>query len=335
MRTEFKLAMALLLFATPAVAGGNAGRTPTTTHFKTTNLVSNQAGKAKNTDPNLVNAWGVAQASASEPLWVADNGTGLATVYSQGKGQNEQIVVTIPKGNPTGIAFVPSNTGFQITENGKSGDAQFLFDSDAGLISGWNSSVDAKNAVIGYTSTGSNFTGLAIDPTSKLIFAADFANNAVQVIDSTWKLKTSFTDTSLPAGYAPYNVAIINGNVYVTFASFSNGAGYVDVFSESGTLQQQLIAKGKLFLPWGLAVAPSTFGTFAGALLVGNLGNGEVNAYTLSSGKFLGTLSNAKGKPLKIDELWALDAAPKGAITFSAGPNGYADGLIGLITPLK
>jgi uncharacterized protein (TIGR03118 family) len=332
MRTEIKLALVLLLMASPAVAAGKAGKAPKATYFTVTNLVSNQSGMAKNTDTNLINPWGLSQASASSPLWVSDNGTGLSTVYQQGTGNNEGLVVTIPNGSPTGTVYVPSGTGFEITENGKSADATFLFDSDTGYITGWNSSVDATNAVVAYSSTSSNYTGLAIDSSSKLLFATDFANNAVQVFDNTFTLKTSFTDTSLPAGFAPYNVAVINGDLYVTFASFGSNKGYVDVFDESGNLQKHLIKGNKLDIPWGLAVAPTSFGKYAGALLVGNLGNGQINAYNISSGKRLGTLSTAKGKPIVEDGLWSLDAAPSGDITFSAGPNGYADGLIGLIT---
>lgn len=331
MRTEFKLALALIIMASPAIAGGKAKKVPGT-FFAVTNLVSNQSGVAANTDPNLVNPWGLSQESMSAPLWVSDNGTGLSTVYQQGTGKVDSTVVAIPNGSPTGTVYVPPGTGFQISESGKKADATFLFDSETGYISGWNSSVDAKNAIVGYTSTGSNFTGLALDPSSKLLFAADFANNAVQVIDNTFTLKKTFTDTSLPAGFAPYNVAVINGDLYVTFASFSSSKGYVDVFDESGNLLQNLISLGKLNIPWGLAVAPSTFGKFAGALLVGNLGNGHINAYNISTGAHLGTLSTALRHPIKEDGLWALDAAPSGDITFSAGPNGYANGLIGLIS---
>ena len=332
MRTEFKLAMAVLLLASPALAGGRAGKAPRGTFFTITNLVSNQTGVANNTDPNLINPWGLSQSGASSPLWVSDNGTGLSTVYQQGTGKNQGIVVTIPNGSPTGTVYVPPGTGFQIKENGKMADATFLFDSNSGYVTGWNQGVDATNAVVAYQSQGSDFTGLAIDPSSKLLFAADFANNGVQVLNNTFVLQTTFTDTSLPSGYNPYNVAIISGNVYVTFAKFGSSGGYVDVFSESGALQQQLIAKGKLDAPWGLAIAPSTFGKFASALLVGNLGNGEINAYNITTGAYIGTLSTARRQPIKIDGLWALDAAPSGDITFSAGPNGYANGLIGLIS---
>lgn len=336
MRGTFCFAFGLLLLTSPAFAGASSHTPPAAPHFKITNLVSNQAGKAKVTDPNLINPWGMAQGPGSDPIWVSDNGTGLSTVYQQGTGKNSGIVVNIPGGSPTGTVYLSPGSGFQITENGNSGDAEFLFDSNAGIISGWNPSVDAKNAVVAYTSSSSNFTGLAVDLSSKLLFAADFANNAVDVFNNSFQLQTTFTDTSLPQGFAPFNVAIINGNVYVAFASQSGGnSGYVDVFSESGTLMQQLIAKGKLDAPWGLAIAPSTWGSFAGALLVGNLNNGEINAYTLSSGSYLGTLSNKKGKAFKISGLWALDAVPSGDITFCAGSNGYADGLVGLITVVK
>lgn len=339
MRITIGVAIGLLLLASPALSAGKPAKAPKGTYFTITNLVSNQSGQAENTDPNLVNPWGLSQLSSSFPLWVADNGTGLSTVYAQGTGKNEGIVVTIPSGTPTGTVSVPSGTGFEVTENGKSADAAFLFDNQAGQISGWASSVDSKNAIVAYTSQGSDFTGLALDSSNKLLFAADNANNGVQVLSSTWSLQTTFTDASLPKGFAPFNVAVFNGSVYVTFAptgaaarreSGSSG-GYVDVFNESGSLTQQLIAKGKLNAPWGLAVAPSTFGAFAGALLVGNLGNGEINAYNMSTGAYIGTLSKKKRKPIKIDGLWALDAAPSGDITFSAGPNFYADGLIGLI----
>jgi uncharacterized protein (TIGR03118 family) len=175
-----------------------------------------------------------------------------------------------------------------------------------------------------------------------LLFAADFANNAVDVFNNTFQLQTAFTDSSLPKGFAPFNVAIINGDVYVAFAEQGGagkrpkgGSGYVDVFDESGTLQQQLIANGALDAPWGLAIAPSAWGSFAGSLLVGNLNNGKINAYNLSSDKLLGTLASKKGKAIVIPDLWALDAVPNGDITFSAGSNGYADGLIGLISVEK
>lgn len=330
MRRHHLAAFGLVLLGYPALA-----QAPAATAFKIVNLVSDQAGKAKNTDPNLVNAWGLAQGPGKDPIWVADNGTGLSTVYAQGSGTVQNLVVTIPDGVPTGVVYAPS-IGFKVSESGKSGDSAFIFDSEAGVISGWNSSVNPTNAVIAVdnSSKGAGYTGLALDTKSKLLFAANFSQNQVEVYNTKWKLTNTFTDTTL-SGYGPYNVAIINGSVYVTFVNFSAGGGYVDVFSESGTLQQQLVVNGKLNLPWGLTIAPSTFGTFANSLLVGNLGDGRVNAYDPSSGNFLGTLSNSKGKALSVDGLWALDPVPRGKVTFSAGPGGYSFGLIGMIEPVK
>ena len=250
--------------------------------------------------------------------------------------------MTIPQGDPTGQVYVPSGLGFSISENGKSGDFEFIFDLEAGVISGWNPTVDGANALIGYngSANGSVYKGLALDTSSKLLFAADFANDQIQVFDTQWNLKMSFTDKNLK-GYGPFNIAVINGSLYVAFAKQDKskhdevdklGDGYVDVFSESGTLTTQLIAKGELDAPWGLVIAPSTFGSFAGDLLVGNFGNGWINAYNATTGSFVGSLADKKGKPLAINGLWALDAAPTGDITFSAGPHKEKDGLIGSIT---
>jgi uncharacterized protein (TIGR03118 family) len=344
MKSELNIAIALLLLASPALAA-TSGRLPATPTFKVTPLVSNQSGKAKNTDTNLVDAWGLSQGPGNDPIWVSDNGTGLSTVYAQKTGQNEGLVVTIPDGNPTGTVYVPSGTGFQISENGKSGAAQFLFDSEAGVISGWNSNVDAANAVVAYNgqAQGSVYKGLAIDPSTQLLFAADFYNDQVQVFDNQFNLTGSFTDTSL-TGYAPFNVAIINGDVYVAFAKQDKtkkneidkeGDGYIDVFSEGGSLLQQLVAQGPLDAPWGMTIAPSNFGTYAGALLVGNFGNGWINAFDPKTGNYLGWLATKNGNAIAISGLWSLDPVPNGDITFSAGPHNEKDGLLGLITVNK
>lgn len=330
MRRRYLIALSMALLVSPAQAKETA-----VTQFKIVNLVSNQPGGAKNVDQNLVNAWGLAQGPKKSPIWVSDAGTGLATVYAQGSGKVNSLVVSIPGGAPTGIVYAPS-IGFGISEGSKSANSTFILDSLAGEILGWNSSVDPTNAVIAVdnSTAGASYTGLALDPLTKLLFAANSAQKQVEVYTRAWKLKTTFADSSL-SGAVPYNVAIINGDVYVTFANFSTGGGNVDVFSEDGTLQQRLIANGKLHEPWGLTIAPSTFGTFADSLLVGNLGDGKINAYNPATGKFLGTLENSHGKPLKIDELWALDAAPEGKLTFSAGPSNYINGLVGLVEPLK
>src|ERR1700722_12927953 len=186
MRTEISLAIGVMLLASSALAGESAGKPPASPAFKITKLVSNQSGKAKNLDPNLVNPWGMSQAPGGGPVWVSDNGSGLSTVYDQGSGQNTGLVVTIPDGDPSGQVYLIPGTGFQITENGKSAGAEFIFDSEAGVITGWNSTVDLNNAVIAYdgSAKGSVYKGLAIDTSSNLLFAADFTNDKGQVFDS-------------------------------------------------------------------------------------------------------------------------------------------------------
>jgi uncharacterized protein (TIGR03118 family) len=332
MRKHIGLAVALALLASPAGAA---------TAFKITKLDSDIAGKAKNTDPNLVNPWGMSQVG-SNPIWVSDNGTGLSTLYDQGTGVVESLVVTIPGGAPTGTVY-NSTASFQISANGRNGAAQFIFDSEAGILSGWNSSVDVQNAVVAYdgSANGSVYKGLAIDTKNKLLFATDFANNKVQVFDGTWTVTKSFTDKSLK-GYAPFNVALINGNLYVAFAKQGKvccdekhgaGLGAIDVFDESGNLQKQLVAPGgELNAPWGLTVAPSSFNEFSGALLVGNFGSGWINAYDINTGASLGTLNDKNGAPITIMGLWGLDPVPAGDVTFTAGIKKEAHGLMGLIT---
>jgi uncharacterized protein (TIGR03118 family) len=332
MRKEFSLAVALAVLASPSIAA---------TAFQITKLDADQAGKAMHIDANLVNPWGMSQVG-SNPIWVSDNGTGLSTLYSQGTGNVGNLVVTIPQGAPTGTVYNPT-TGFQVTENGKTAAAQFIFDSEAGIISGWASSVDGTNAVVAYDGSGNHsvYKGLAIDTTNKLLFAADFVNNQVQVFNSTYTLTKTFTDSTLK-GYAPFNVALINGSLYVAFAKQSKiccdekhgaGLGAIDIFDESGNLTKQLVARGgALNAPWGLAIAPSSWNEFAGSLLVGNFGDGKINAYDPSSGSLIGTLSDKTGAPIVLKGLWGLDPVPANDVTFTEGTHREAHGLMGLIT---
>jgi uncharacterized protein (TIGR03118 family) len=313
--------------------------------YKIVPLVADQAGIAPNTDPNLVNPWGLCQLSDGAPVWVSDNGTDKSTFYDRHTGLLQFPIVAIPHGVPTGCVAVPNGINFNLTEGGPSGRAYFIFDSETGAISGWAPGVDQNNAIIGYdgAAQGSIYKGLAIDTANKHLLAADFKNNQVQIIDTSWTVTGSFTDSGLPKNFAPFNVAVLNGKVYVAFAKRAKhsgdevdgaGLGYVDVFDLSGTLQTHLVANGALNAPWGLAIAPSQFGSFAGALLVGNFGDGKINAYDATTGDFLGTLGNKRGKALKIDGLWALDSGPGNAtVQFSAGPESETHGLLGNIVP--
>lgn len=343
MRIEIGLALSLMLSASPLLAAGQSVAPGKTTTFQVVPLVSDQPGIAPNTDPDLVNPWGLSQFPGA-PVWVSDNGTNKSTLYDPNTGAKSSLVVNIPHGSPTGTVAVPSGAGFVIKKKGKSADSSFLFDTESGQIEGWSSSVDLNNAVVAFNGSGdgSVYKGLAIDTVGNQIYAADFANNQVEVFDNAFHKVGAFTDPNLPKNYAPFNVAVLNGKLYVAFAKREKhgidevdgaGLGYVDVFGTDGTLQQHLVANGPLNAPWGLALAPANFGTFAGALLVGNFGNGEINAFDPATGTLIGTLSSGKHKALKIEGLWALDDTGNNAITFSAGPGGEAHGLFGLIEP--
>ena len=338
MTLKLTLTLGLTLLALPAFAAAT-GKPPASS-YDLTLLVSDQAGVAQNTDPDLVNPWGVSHI-ASGPNWVADNGTDKSTVYNRSTG-GKSLAINVA-GAPTGTVS-NSTSGFVISENGRQGAASFLFDTESGTILGWNSNVDQNNAVVAVdnSANGSVYKGLALDPASKQLYAADFVNNQVQIYNNTFGLVGTFTDTALPKRWAPFNVVLLNGKLYVAFARrekggtdevHGKGLGYVDVFDTAGNLQQRLIANGNLNAPWGLTIAPSGFGQFAGALLVGNFGNGKINAYDASTGDFLGALKGSDGKAISIDGLWTVDTGPgNSTVSFTAGPGDESHGLLGLIT---
>ena len=340
MKRELFVALGLALFASPALAGGHQ---PSEMHFTVTPLVADQPGIAPNTDPDLVNPWGIS-AFPGNPLWVSDNGTDVSTLYDPNTGAKISLTVNIPSGAPTGTVAIPPGNGFVVTEGANSGESLFLFDSEAGVISGWNSSVDLHNAIAAYdgSAMGSVFKGLAYDPASNHIFAADFTKNKVEVFDNTFNKIMAFTDKNLPKHYAPFNVAVLNGKLYVAFAKRKRGdidnvdgkgLGYIDVFTTDGHFTKTLVANGPLNAPWGMVLAPESFGALAGTLLVGNFGDGHINAFDVNSGALIETLHASRHKEVKIDGLWALFDSGNGSITFSSGPNDEANGLLGLITP--
>lgn len=321
------------------------------TNFTIVNEVSDQAAVgARTTDPLLVNAWGLAPAPGG-PLWVANNGTGTSTLYAPSTFAKNPLEVIVPgpngtQGTPTGTVFTSATgTGFQISANGTSGHSLFLFDNEDGTISGWAPSVDLTHSIIAvnHAANGDVFKGLAVVnlDAGQRLFAADFANNRVEVFNDKFQQTQSFTDPSLPRGYAPFNVQTLNGKVYVAFAQHGEGLeeahgaglGFVDVFDSTGHKLQTLISNGPLNAPWGLTIAPASFGQFAGALLVGNFGDGKINAFNPKTGAFLGTLDSSSGDPLAIRGLWALTTGPDGTVIFSSGPGHETHGLVGVVKP--
>jgi uncharacterized protein (TIGR03118 family) len=321
--------------------------------YSQTNIVSDIPKLAITTDPNLKNAWGIAF-GAGNPIWIADNGTGLSTLYT-GTGAIVPLVVTIPApaaddtSAPTGLVMNPSDD-FVVTKDGKSGPSVFIFDTEDGTIVGWSPAVDLTHGVIAVPNNhGAIYKGLAIARTSKgaFLYATDFHNGLVDIYDAHFNLKASFTDTSLPAGYAPFGIQNINGQIFVTFAKQDElkedevagpHLGFVDIFDTDGNLVRRFASRGKLNAPWGLAMAPATFGKFANSILVGNFGDGRISAFDPSSGKFLGQLRNLQGEILSIDGLWAITPGGGAGTTaddllFTAGPDDEEHGLFGKLNP--
>lgn len=308
------------------------------------NLVSDIPGLAAYTDPQLVNPWGVAFSGGS-PFWVSDNGMGLATLYNT-FGVKQGLVVTIP---PPGASGTSAPTGQVFNSTTDFGGSHFIFSTEDGTIAAWSG---GTSAVLSFTSSaGAIYKGLAIasDAGKNYLYATDFHNNSIDVLDANFKkvsLTGSFTDPSLPSGYAPFGIQVSGNRIYVTYALQDSakkddvacpGCGFLDVFNTDGTFVQRLVSAGALNSPWGVTWAPGNFGKFSGDLLVGNFGDGTINAYDPTTGNWLGVLTDKNGNPIVNSGLWDLKFGNGGnggfqnVLYFSAGLNGEADGLFGQI----
>jgi uncharacterized protein (TIGR03118 family) len=328
-----------LAFATTLLHADSLG-------FSQTNLVSDVQGLAANTDPNLKNPWGVSF-SATSPFWTADQATGLSTLYNA-VGVPQALVVTIPGGpppsGPTGTVF--GNVAGSFLVNGT--PATFIFDTLNGTLAGWNGGTAAVQMA---ATPGAIYTGLAeaSNGTSNFLYAANSAPGGhINVFNSGWQpttLSGNFTDPNLPAGLVPFNIQNISGNLYVTYASLGPGGtpmpgGVVSEFDANGNFIKRIATGGSLFAPWGIVLAPSSFGSFSNDILIGNFGNGEILAYDATTDLFLGTLNGPNGQPLVNSFLWSLETRAGGSgfdpngVYFSAGINNQADGLFGEITAI-
>jgi uncharacterized protein (TIGR03118 family) len=320
------------------------------------NLVADQAGVADHMDKNLVNPWGNAW-SGTSPFWIGDNGTGLSTLYDGSGTPNASVVVSIPAaggastpGPVTGVMQNSATTAFQVASGKQS---SFAFCSLDGVISGWNSSVSATKAevLLDNSSKGAVYTGCAVATPSggtPQMYLANFNSGKVEVYDQNMNPITtaSFANSAIPTGYAPYNITILNGNVYVAYAQqdptkkvsvVGAGNGYVAVYGLSGNLLGPTISGGNLNAPWGVAVAPATFGDFSNDLLIANFGDGKVNAYNATSGAYAGTLEDLSGNPIVEPGLWWIGFGNSGknvdpaTLYFTAGPGAEQHGLLGSI----
>lgn len=314
--------------------------------FIETDLVSDIPGRAAFTDPNLVNPWGIA-ISPTSPFWISNAGSATSTLYNT-SGMPQALVVSIPNdGSPTGQVF-----------NGSSAfnADRFIFATEEGTIAGWRGGLGtAAETLFDSTSQGAVYKGLAFATigSNSYLYATDFHNNKIDVFASAGapSLMGSFMDSGVPVGFAPFNIQNLGGKLYVTYAQQDAdahddvaglGNGFIDIFDLSGNMLQRLVSNGALNSPWGLALAPSSFGKLGGNLLVGNFGDGHINAYNATTGAWVETLSDASGAPLEIEGLWGLafgNGAAGGAansLYFTAGISGGAEvedhGLFGSIT---
>jgi uncharacterized protein (TIGR03118 family) len=336
-------------------------------HYKQTNLVADTSGIAATTDPNLVNPWGISRSSSS-PWWVSDNGPGKATLYT-GTGTAEALVVTIPTGDPSMSATgTPSGqvyngtTDFQLNPKMPNTPALFIFVTEDGTVSGWNPSVNAASAVIKVnTKSASVYKGVALatinDPVAgatNFLYVADFRKGRIKVYDKNFKHISlgdhAFRDDLIPAGFAPFNVQNIGGNLYVAYAKQDSqkhdevdgaGLGYVDAYSPWGRLINRLEHGTWLDAPWGMTQAPSDFGAFSHDILVGQFGSGNIDVFDPVTGQFKGYLNDASNMPITIDGLWGINfgsggnSGPATTLYFAAGPDNESHGLLGMITAVE
>jgi uncharacterized protein (TIGR03118 family) len=326
--------------------------------YETVLLVSDQSGVAGFSDPRLVNAWGIAS-TGEGLLFVADNGTGLSTVYPpSGIPIPFSIHIPLPTGAmgaaaPSGIAFNATDS-FRITHGSHTRPARFLYATEDGTISGWNPVVAPTDAILAVDNSANNsvYKGIAWTHSTEadVLYATDFHNRHVDMFDGSFAplhVAGAFEDPHIPLDYSPFGIRVIDDQVFVTYAKLKApdnhddepgaGHGFIDVFHPDGSFVKRLVTHGALNSPWGLAHAPANFGQFSLALLVGNFGDGTIHAYDRATGAFLGTLNDSNGHPLAIDGLWGLEvgagaaAVPAPILYFTAGPEGESHGLLGVI----
>jgi uncharacterized protein (TIGR03118 family) len=356
-----------------AVHADDGDRSGHANRYVVTNLVSDIKALAPNTDPVLQNAWGVAFSPAASPFWVADNATGCATLYDgEGAKISLQVKIPLPGGTipasackhvnpanppstspatPTGIVWNPSSAFLVPNTNLP---AAFIFATEDGTISAWAGGLtpaDAAVIAVDNSGTAAVYKGLVVGTNDQgvFLFATNFRDGTIDVFDHTYQqvaTEGSFKDPSIPAGFAPFGIQNIDGDLFVTYAKQNaakhddvagRGNGFVDVFDTDGHLLRRLASREPLNSPWGVARASYAFGRFSGDILIGNFGDGKINVFA-SDGDFRDALRGPNGKPIVIDGIWAVTLggvrnSSSDAVYFTAGPNHESDGLFGTISP--
>jgi uncharacterized protein (TIGR03118 family) len=321
-----------------------------TNDYDQTNLVSDIPGMAAHTDPKLINPWGISF-FPGQPFWVADNNSGFSTLYdAAGNSQQPTVLIAPPGGStasatPTGTV-ANSTSGFVVG----TGPSLFLFDTEDGTISGWNGVGTNAILAVDHSAAGAVYKGLAMitNGTASFLLATNFNSAKVEVYDSAFNaaaLAGSFADPTLPAGYAPFGIQVMGSQVFVTYALQDSakhdpvsavGNGFVSIFDFNGNFVKRFASNGTLNSPWGVAPAPAGFGAFAGAILVGNFGDGTINAFDSATGNFLGQMQDGSGDVITNSGLWALAFGAGGTgnpdtLYFTAGLAGETHGLFGSI----
>jgi uncharacterized protein (TIGR03118 family) len=371
--------IAVAIIAATAAHADDLDRHNEANRYQVNTLVSD----APNSDPVLQNAWGVAFSPAASPFWVSDNATGCSTLYN-GDGTIGSLQVKIPlpgssvpstackhvnptsppnptPAAPTGLVWNPTtnpNTAFLVP--GTNLPASFIWATEDGTIAAWTGGLTPPDAaVLAFTLPGAVYKGLVFGTNTKgvFLFATNFHDGTVDVLapngSSGYKrlmppdiISGAFTDPNLPAGYAPFGIENIDGDLFVSYAKQNAakhddvaglGNGFIGVFDTDGNLLRRFASRGPLNSPWGVTRASFAFGKFSGLILIGNFGNGKINVFS-SQGQFIDELDRPNGKPLIIDGLWKLILgggrnSSSDTLYFTAGPNDEKDGLFGTITP--
>jgi uncharacterized protein (TIGR03118 family) len=374
MKRELAALISLTVLATIAAARADDGGA-----YAVVPLVSDLSGAAEFRDPVLQNAWGVAFTPAGSPFWVADNATGCSTLYN-GDGTKVALQVSIPlPGNivpptdcqpvnpnapptptpaaPTGIIWNPTTnplTAFLVP--GTTLPASFIFVTEDGTISAWTGGLTPPNNAVqavdnSHTGLGAVYKAVAFgtNVNGDFLYATNFRAGTIDVFDHNYKPATTdggFVDPDIPAGFAPFGIQKIDGDLFVSYAKQNaqkhddvagRGNGFVDVFDTDGHLLRRFASRGPLDSPWGITRASFAFGPFSGKILIGNFGNGRIDAFE-DNGRFTDELDDAHGKPLVIDGLWTLTlgggrGSSSDTLYFTAGPDGETNGLFGTIVP--
>jgi uncharacterized protein (TIGR03118 family) len=352
-RLALKLSLGFVFFVLTSAATLHAQANS----YTQTNLVSDTPGLAKVTDPNLINPWGISFFPGST-FWIADNNSGLSTLYDA-QGNIQTLIVKIPA--PNGVAGISAptgtvangTTGFPVTSGGTTGPSLFIFDTEDGTISGWNGNGTTAALAVDNSMGGAGavYKGLALltNGANTYLLAANFRAPALEVYDSNFKLTQlagSFQDPTLPAGFAPFGVHVIGTQVVVTYAKQDTpkhdpvnapGNGFVSLFDNTGVFIRRITSNGNLNSPWGAVVAPAGFGAFGGDLLIGNFGDGAINAFDMTSGNLIGQLKDGNGQPIVNGSLWDLVFGAGGTgdpntLFFTAGLANEQHGLFATLT---